>query len=124
MRVGVCGHILSCKALKVAASRGPGSSDFTRYWKAPRHYCWGPMYVPSWITRRIYIGQTSAEILSVCGYHDGRENRYRSFLSLVPFRLVTHPLRLGVVRSDLLQGAWFPSRLSLERTYMLQCPPT
>jgi hypothetical protein len=119
-----CGHVLSCKALKVAASWGPDSSDFTRYWKSPRHYCQEPGYVPSRITRRIYIGQTSAKILSVCGYRDGRENWYESFQSLVPFRLVAHPLQLGVVRPDLIHGAWFPSCLPLEETYLLRCPPT
>jgi hypothetical protein len=33
----------------------------------------------------------------------------------VLFRLVTHPLQLGVVGPYLLWGVWFPSRLLLER---------
>jgi hypothetical protein len=47
--------------------------------------------------RMIYSRQIGGEILPICGYHDGREDRYRSFLGLVLFRLVTTPLQPGVV---------------------------
>jgi hypothetical protein len=43
------------------------------------------------------VGQIGGEILPVHGYHDGRGDRYRSFRDLVLFRLVAHPLQLGVV---------------------------
>jgi hypothetical protein len=51
---------------------------------------------------RVYSGQIGGEILSVYGYHDGREDRYESFLSLIPFRLVAPPLQPGVLGSTII----------------------
>jgi hypothetical protein len=70
--------------------------------------------------RRIYSGQASGEILSVHGYREGREDRYRSFPSLVLFKLVAPPLQLGVVRPYLVWGTWFPNHHPLEGTSHMQ----
>jgi hypothetical protein len=76
----------------------------------------GPGFVPSWVTGRSYSRQEGGEILLVCGYHDGREVRYGSGPGLVMFRLVVYPLQPGVLGLYLIWGAWFPSRLPLEKT--------
>jgi hypothetical protein len=72
--------------------------------------------MPSWVTRWIYSGQTSGEILPIHGYYDGRKDQYRSFMGIGLFRLVGPPLHPGVVAPYLVQGAWFPSHLPLEGT--------
>jgi hypothetical protein len=64
----------------------------------------------------IYNGQTYSEILPVHGYHDGREDQYGLFWSLVLFRLMAPPLQPGVVGPCLVWGAWFSSHLLLEGT--------
>jgi hypothetical protein len=45
--VGSCGHVLSCHALNVTASRGPSPSGTYPVLKAPGCGCWGPEHVPS-----------------------------------------------------------------------------
>jgi hypothetical protein len=51
---------------------------------------------------RIYSGQTSGEILSICGYRDGREDQYGLFPVLVLFRFVAPALQPGVVEPYLV----------------------
>jgi hypothetical protein len=72
-RVGVCGYVLLCQALNATASRGLGFSGFARYWKALKHGCQGPGYVPSRVVRRRYSGRIGDEILPIRGHWDGRE---------------------------------------------------
>jgi hypothetical protein len=69
---------------------------------------------------RIYSGQTCGEILPVCGYRDGRQDRYGLFVGLNIFRLVAPPLKPGVVGPCLVRGAWLPSRVPLEETDRIQ----
>jgi hypothetical protein len=88
--------------------------------KPPGRNCRGPGYVSSQVIQKIYSGQTGGEILSVRAYRDGWEDRYRSFLGLVLFRLVVPPLKPEVMGPYLVWGGWFPSRLLLEGTGRIQ----
>jgi hypothetical protein len=45
-----------------------------------------------------------------------REDRYRSVMSLVLFRLAASPIQAGVVGPYLIWGTWFPSHFLLEGT--------
>jgi hypothetical protein len=47
VRVGACGHVLSCQTLNVTASRGPISDGAYPVLKCPRRSCWEPGYVLS-----------------------------------------------------------------------------
>jgi hypothetical protein len=66
--------------------------------------------------RRSYSRQTCGEILFVCGYRDGRDDRYGLLLSPVLFRLVVPPLQSGMVGPYPVWGTWLASCLPLERT--------
>jgi hypothetical protein len=46
--------------------------------------------------------------LSIRIYRDEREDRYRSLLDLIPFKVVTPSLQPGVVVSYQVWGVWFP----------------
>jgi hypothetical protein len=53
--------------------------------KAPRCGCWGPGYIPNWVTKRIHSGPIGGEILSVCAYRYEMEER-GSLFDLILFR--------------------------------------
>jgi hypothetical protein len=86
----------------------------TQYWRAPGCGCLE--LVLCRVVMKIYSGQTGGKILSARGCRDGKVNRYRSFLSLVLFKLEVPPPQLGVVGPYLVRGTWFRSHLPLEGT--------
>jgi hypothetical protein len=109
-RRGTCGHVLSCQALNVAASQGPGSSGTYPILNGPRR-------VPSRASQREGMrltGLIGDEILTTHGYRYKEKDWCGLLPGLVRFRLVAPPLQPGVVVPYLVWGAWFPSHLSLE----------
>jgi hypothetical protein len=108
-----CDYVLSCQALNVTASRGPGSGSAYPILKAPGCSRRGPGVCRAG-RMRIYSGQIGGEIPPISRYRDGREDWYELILGLFLFRLVAPPLQPGVVGLYLVRGAWFPSHLSLE----------
>jgi hypothetical protein len=113
--LGARGRLWSCPImLGIKCHNFPTPVALTQYWKpsgattGSSGVCWaGGM--------RIYSGQTGGEILPVRGYHGGREDWYGLFPGLVLFRLVAPPLQQGVLGPYLVWGAWFLSRLLLEK---------
>jgi hypothetical protein len=90
VRVGTCGHVLSCQALNVIASRGSGSGDAYPVLKAPGRGCREPGYILSCGMRRTRL--TGGKILSAHGFLDKGNCWYGLLPGLVCFRLMVPPL--------------------------------
>jgi hypothetical protein len=86
-------------------SVGPAAVALSGTGKPPERDYRGPGYIPSWVTRRIYNGQIGGKIVLIRDYHDGRGDQFESFLDLILFKFVTHPLQIKVVRPYLIRGA-------------------
>jgi hypothetical protein len=114
-----CGHVLSCWAINVAASRDPGADRAYPWLKAPRRGDWILEPVPGWGRRR--DGQTCVDCYV---YHNEGKRMCGLLPSLVLFRLVTRPLQLGVVGPYPVRGVWFSSRLQLKgNSHIQNCGP-
>jgi hypothetical protein len=98
----------------VLLCKDPAVAVLTQNWRAPGCGCLELVLCRAMM--KIYSGQTGGKILPARGCHDGKVDQYRSFLSLVLFKLEVPPPQLEVVGPYLVWGTWFHSRLPLEET--------